>query len=692
MSTKPKKKTKSPFNHTPAFSDVITAAGLQARPAQRAYAGHVARALAAPTPGWVSLLQADTGTGKSLGYLVPAIQQLLAAPAPEEGGRAQLVVATNTVALMRQLIKKDLPAALTALGATHLTVGELLGVSNYVSKTRLQNALAELGELDSEDQELTQALTAWTDSIHAFGEHFGGLPAGLTAPEICCLPGSSDKDSRAERDAAAVADIVVTSHAMVGLDMLRFGRILAPGRRRYLVIDEADLFYSMLRSWESARLNLTRVRSTLADSLRAVGGARLVKKALSPLDTLMGEIGAMARGRRYVWSEQASAMVLRAHEILGNALGHLPEDVRGDLQQHLELEQRSRLLADGGVGVSLVREEPALVSMNPSLPYLFSHYAQAGYEAVILTSGTLSNDNFDPMRGMEWISRGLGLYKRGNLLLQQIVSPEHYGSLSFHLAGPDFPKVFVRAVADEYTETGVELNVQWLARAAGIISGLRKNKRRVLVLTGSHRETEELASMIANLGADKNLTWHTPGEKLSAAASRYLANQGCLITAGGGVGLDLRDEKGLAFDELIITRAVYAPPQEEKAQALVDYLAANGRRNTHGQRYTKEDAQRWAYFDSISGAIRRMRQSIGRGIRGPEDHMEVWILDPRFPLALDFAARHKELRHSVPQRFLGAYRKAHILGLNPPFPGPDTKATNAASRKAAATQPAEVIY
>ncbi len=692
MSTKLSKKTGGRRKVTPTFEAIVAAAGMQARPAQCEYAAHVERALALTTPGQVSLLQADTGTGKSIGYLVPAIQRLLAAPATEGEPRAQLIVATNTIALMRQLIKKDLPAALAALGATHLVVGELLGVSNYVSKTRLQNALADLGTLDKEDLALVQQLSTWTDSIHAFEERFGTLPAGLTAPEICCLPGSSGKDSRAEREAAAVADIVVTSHAMVGLDMLRFGSILAPGRRRYLVIDEADLFYSMLRAWESARLNLTRVRSTLAANLKDVGGARLVKKALSPLDTLMGEIGVVASGRRYVWSEQASEMVLRAHEIIGKALGHLPEDLRSDLQQELELEQRSRLLADGGVGVSLVREEPALVSMNPNLPFLFAYYAQAGYEAVILTSSTLSNDNFDALGGMEWISRGLGLSKRGNLFLKQIVSPEHYGSLNFHLAGPDFPKVFVRASADEYTETGVELNAQWLARSAGVISGLRHAKRRVLVLTGSHQETEALRSLLVSLGADKNLTWHTPGEKLSVAAGRYLAAQGCLITAAGGVGLDLRDAKGLAFDELVITRAVYAPPQEEKAQALVDYLAANNRRNAFGQAYTKEDTQRWAYFDSISGAIRRMRQSIGRGIRGPEDHMEVWILDPRFPLALDFAARHKELRNAVPQRFLGAYRKAQILGLNPPFPGPGKAADRKTLRKATQAKHAEVVY
>ena len=75
------------------------------------------------------IIQAGTGTGKSLGYLVPA-----AAHALSEGGGA-VVVSTATIALQRQLMEKDLPSLAEAIlqeyGLT-LTYAVLKGRNNYV--------------------------------------------------------------------------------------------------------------------------------------------------------------------------------------------------------------------------------------------------------------------------------------------------------------------------------------------------------------------------------------------------------------------------------------------------------------------------------------------------------------------------------------------------------------------------------
>src|SRR4051812_22133180 len=82
----------------------VTAVGGTERPGQVTMAEAVAEAVA---DGSHLLVQAGTGTGKSLGYLVPALAHGVAASPGEAGGR--VVVATATLALQRQLVERDLP-------------------------------------------------------------------------------------------------------------------------------------------------------------------------------------------------------------------------------------------------------------------------------------------------------------------------------------------------------------------------------------------------------------------------------------------------------------------------------------------------------------------------------------------------------------------------------------------------------
>ena len=75
------------------------------RPGQSRMAHAVAEAI---ETGEHLLVQAGTGTGKSLAYLVPAIQHAMASGRP-------VVVATATIALQGQIVDRDLPRLATAL-------------------------------------------------------------------------------------------------------------------------------------------------------------------------------------------------------------------------------------------------------------------------------------------------------------------------------------------------------------------------------------------------------------------------------------------------------------------------------------------------------------------------------------------------------------------------------------------------
>ena len=90
-------------------------------------------------------IQAGTGTGKSLGYLVPALRHSVG-----EGG-GTVVVSTATIALQRQLIERDLPrlaAALSALLGREPVVAILKGRRNYLCLHKVHGA-AEAEPADS---------------------------------------------------------------------------------------------------------------------------------------------------------------------------------------------------------------------------------------------------------------------------------------------------------------------------------------------------------------------------------------------------------------------------------------------------------------------------------------------------------------------------------------------------------------
>src|SRR4249919_2781187 len=93
------------------------------RPEQAVLADAVERSLAT---GENLLAEAGTGTGKSLAYLLPAL---------ESGQR--VVVATATKALQEQLLTKDVPVAAAALGRT-VDVAVLKGRQNYLCRRSLQ--------------------------------------------------------------------------------------------------------------------------------------------------------------------------------------------------------------------------------------------------------------------------------------------------------------------------------------------------------------------------------------------------------------------------------------------------------------------------------------------------------------------------------------------------------------------------
>jgi ATP-dependent DNA helicase DinG len=139
---------------------------------------------------------------------------------------------------------------------------------------------------------------------------------------------------------------------------------------------------------------------------------------------------------------------------------------------------------------------------------------------------------------------------------------------------------------------------------------------RTLVLATSHADAEALAERVPGLAL------HRRGTRLDDHIKTYLATPGAaLVTPSGWAGLDLPGR----IQHLVITRIPFAPPDPVEQELLRRVLTAAGYDSG-----TIEGAILWRR--TFDDAAKRLRQGLGRALRGPDDKAKIWIADPRFPL------------------------------------------------------------
>jgi ATP-dependent DNA helicase DinG len=255
---------------TGLLAAAVDGIGGTARPGQDAMAGAVWRAIGT---GEHLAVQAGTGTGKSLAYLVPAAAHAI-------GGGSSVVVATATIALQRQLIDRDLPRltpALAPLLGREPTFAILKGRRNYLCLHRLRTGPPdEPGEtlFDPADASAVgrqmRRLTEWAadtatgdrDELVPGVEDRAWRQVSVSATECLgaqrCPFGSSCFAERA-REAAARVDIVVTNHALLAIDALEEFGVLPD--RDVVIIDEAHDLVNRVTSAASAELSVPAIET-----------------------------------------------------------------------------------------------------------------------------------------------------------------------------------------------------------------------------------------------------------------------------------------------------------------------------------------------------------------------------------------------------------------------------------------------
>ena len=209
------------------------------------------------------LVQAGTGTGKSLAYLVPALVH----------GK-KVLVATATLALQRQLIERDLPKIKGALEKElkrDISFAIYKGVGNYVCLQKMNNApddpesqaVLEISSLESD----AKRLRAWAQSKGATGDRDDApdvdrrvWAANSVSGRECMgaddCPSGSKCFAALAKAKAQTADIVVTNHTLLAIEIVDSHPILP--ERDAIILDEAHEF--MDRTTQAVTEELTAAR------------------------------------------------------------------------------------------------------------------------------------------------------------------------------------------------------------------------------------------------------------------------------------------------------------------------------------------------------------------------------------------------------------------------------------------------
>jgi ATP-dependent DNA helicase DinG len=586
--------------------------GFEDRPEQRRMADAVAAALEDERP---LLVEAGTGTGKTLAYLVPAALS---------GKR--VVVSTGTRALQEQLIAQDLPLAEAALGRK-IKAAVLKGVSNYLCRRKASAIELQL-TLDAELEAIRDWML-WTETgdraeMGALGTDSHWWEMVTTSPESRLGPKCPHHEqcfvTRARR-AAEKAEIVIVNHHLFFADLALRGT--TPGGRVLpdydaVVFDEAHLLEDVMTEHfgfgvSTVRLALfckdltgvglqtaaiERTSGSFFTAVRGALGALLVDGKVALPDGLFAdpdlkgawfeldgalegaEIAAKAAGARAEEEkrEEWEALARRAAAVR-SALSNLAEPDRESTKRAVrwgEARGGGVFLRAAPIDVSDILRERVL----PAVP------------AAVFTSATLTS-----ARRFTYLRERLGLV------------PDACDEL--HLDSPfDYARQAMLYVPRDLPPPGEpDFTAAACARAAELC---RLSGGRAFLLFTSHRALREAAAILPSLIPFPILVQGQAPPPVLLERFRTAPGSVLLATGTFWAGVDV---PGPALSLVVMDKLPFASPGDPLTAARAEVLEAAGR-------------DPFAEL-SVPQAALAFRQGFGRLIRRRDDRGIAAVLDGR---------------------------------------------------------------
>ena len=584
--------------------------GFQARKQQQEMAQEIVRCVQSEQH---SVIEAPTGVGKTLGYLIPI---LLA-------GKKTLI-ASRTKVLQEQLLKKDLPVLLAAMSCS-VRVEMLKGKENYLSKNRLYMAREEATRLSQRDFRDLQKIEKWAQ-ITSTGDKADCVQVRPDA-SIWSIVCTRSQDVIEEEDFCAIARrraraadiLIVNQHLLcadIQLQIQKVSNLLSDFQ--VFIIDEAHAFPETAGLMFSRQANFATLRDLCEDVERAISekiaDAALLSKAIKSL------YDCAHKGRKYFaphsgrksWHELCAESAVITDWVV--ELIHCIEQLNTQLEINAERDESIADLYNRGQELLALwrdlyeRSEQG----NKATDIVWTEVSQEGYFRLYITPMKVApvvREAIDNTNG-NWIftSATLAIQQDFSLFTQRIGveartlcldSPFNYGEQGL-LYLPKLP------------EPNWQNDHQLEALLETALPVLQLTEGRAFLLFTSFKALDRAKEWLEQRSDFKLFVQGERSSQDLLDNFRYAKKSLLLGTATFWEGVDI---KGAALSCVIIDKLPFASPNDPLVKARRQWY------DDAGRDFFTEDA--------LARAILQLRQGIGRLIRSQQDKGILLIGDVR---------------------------------------------------------------
>ena len=591
------------------------------------------------------MVEAGTGVGKSLAYLIPSILWAWTNDTP-------VIVSTATRNLQSQLINSDIPKALAILGdeAAKFKVALLKGRGNYLCLRAVGEFFsAGYWTMSDDEQELMPAFIDWLwttedgdlDSYEGLPRHQLSCPGEECGGRRC--PFYSKCFVYKARKRAAEAHLVIVNHALVLAEATSPGSGILPGYGR-LVLDEAHNLESIATEYQSHEFSLPELNRILRRLVRHHRAAtEKAKEVTLAAGAFIRFLGKLLPSRQDVVRFKAMGLYWKDTEILTTLqtaferplveLVHYLHDfcdttedlnlvqklssaadsllafansaafvVKGEKESHAYWVERignreqGSGIRDRGSGMrrkSYVRLVAAPISVADDLHKLLYDPK----DSVILCSATLRVGN-----DFKYMAKRLGCVERFQMLTA--TSPFDYFRQALVLAPDCLPDP--SANPTEYAGALAILMRDLFSVTHG----------RALVLFTSYEMMNAVAATAHGLLADAGITLLVQGEGLSRESmTRHLKEDEGVVIFGAQSFWEGVDVAGEALSCVVLARLPFAQVGDPIVEA-------------RSERIDREGGSSFRDY-ALPEAVIKFRQGFGRLVRTKSDRGVVVVTDPR---------------------------------------------------------------